>query len=69
MEITESGFTFSWDGSQYCDIARPGGEPFDVLNLWDSERDCPAITSRRELRSEAREWVRDYSRDYIVNGY
>lgn len=64
--VTIEEITFRDHGGPYIDVCL-GARAFDVINVWDH-----AAGQRRpdvDLRSEAREWMRDNAADYRRNGY
>lgn len=47
----ESGLRYEWNGGAYIQIFRSGFDdlvPFDVMNVWDYEKDCPRIPATLE---------------------
>ena len=55
---------FKWHGGAYVDICWPNGQAFEVINVWDHEKDEPRIERTNDaLRERVREWIDDPEMD------
>jgi hypothetical protein len=63
-------FQFEWYGGAYIDVA-VYGQPFEVINVWNSADDKPTIKRSMDAFSErVVEWVKDYeASDVAAAGY
>jgi hypothetical protein len=59
---------FTWHGGAYIDVARVGGRPSEVINVWDYYEDAPRIERTADaFMRRVDEWIADYPRDSLVH--
>lgn len=59
-EVCGFDLVFRWWGGEYVDISWPGGEAFEVINVWDAGTGEPRIErTLTALRERVEEWVND----------
>jgi hypothetical protein len=65
-EVAGFDLVFRWWGGEYVEIAFAGDEHgFDVINVWDAEKDEPQIErTLTALRRAAIEWESDPEVDH-----
>lgn len=57
---TTDEFIFDWRGGAYVEIYSDSPVPFDVINVWDYEKDQPRIErSARGLGEAVEEWLKE----------
>jgi len=64
-EVCGFDLVFRWHGGEYVEVAFAGEEHgFEVLNVWDAERDAPRIErTLSALRETVDAWVNDPEMD------
>lgn len=64
-EVFGFDLVFRWHGGEYIEVAFAGDEVgFEVINVWDAERDEPVMErGLTALRERVDEWVNDPEMD------
>lgn len=64
VEKYELKFTYV-EGHAHIEVAFRGHIQHDVINVWDHEKGGPRIDSKREVKAEVNEYMKDMSADML----